>query len=545
MPVVLQIQGNALLTANPPPPPAPPPPPPPPPAPPNSVGLMVQGAPTLPYTGTTTPVTVSFLSGTPTLIQMNRDGNPTFASWPTGAGGGGSDTFFTQLDSTTLTGNWCISQSCWGNTPGAHTLNVIATYADQTQATATVNVIAQDASPSVTTAYVLTIETVATDARAGDRGVGWGGGGPQSRHTVMNDGTEYIIYPRGTLDTSGRNWALRKRDPATATWSQVATGQTNADCHVFRTPDDKVHVAALPNFVWNIHTGPSFTASVVPGSWTNEYSAYTYAGLFGYHLILKNFHDTNSPDATYNTNVLYQHALWSGSAWSFDSVLSGPNGLRFAYDVVLPEGFSANEMIGVQLGDVKKGALGITTTSGTYIWDSVKYYRTGYTSAASFAFTSVSPFLTQQGDTSANFVMIMDAWKAGDGKLYIMWYSSRQGRTLKVYDSSNTQLFSGAISDNTGIYKFYEDGAGRLWAITGATGASNAIVRIYRVNADYSMTLHADLSSSFAGYQMNTGEGYIRIACERTGSVIGTVLSGHFPSGTGSTVVAFRIRMPD
>src|SRR5436309_1083973 len=54
------------------------------------VTLAVQGAPNLPFNGTSTQVTVGFVAGTPTKVQLSRDGLPVFATWPT-------DSFFTLL----------------------------------------------------------------------------------------------------------------------------------------------------------------------------------------------------------------------------------------------------------------------------------------------------------------------------------------------------------------------------------------------------------------------------------------------------------------
>src|SRR2546426_5610951 len=70
------------------------------------VTLAVQGAPNLPLNGTSTQVTVGFVTGTPTLVELSRDGQPVFATYPTGS-------FFTlSADGKSLTANWCISSSC-------------------------------------------------------------------------------------------------------------------------------------------------------------------------------------------------------------------------------------------------------------------------------------------------------------------------------------------------------------------------------------------------------------------------------------------------
>src|SRR5439155_816616 len=39
----------------------------------------------LPLNGTSTQVTVGFVTGTPTLVELSRDGQPVFATYPTGS----------------------------------------------------------------------------------------------------------------------------------------------------------------------------------------------------------------------------------------------------------------------------------------------------------------------------------------------------------------------------------------------------------------------------------------------------------------------------
>jgi chitodextrinase len=97
-----------------------------------AVSLTVAGAPNLPLNGTTTVVTVGFVTGTPTRVELSRDGRAPFAVYPT-------DSFFTlSADGKSLTGNWCISSACWENVGGTHVLNVKATYAGGATATASV-----------------------------------------------------------------------------------------------------------------------------------------------------------------------------------------------------------------------------------------------------------------------------------------------------------------------------------------------------------------------------------------------------------------------
>jgi hypothetical protein len=79
------------------------------------------------------------MAGTrPAKVELSRDGQTPFAVWPSGS-------FFTlSADGQSLTGDWCISTSCWGNVAGPHVLKVVATYATGATASATVLLNAAD-----------------------------------------------------------------------------------------------------------------------------------------------------------------------------------------------------------------------------------------------------------------------------------------------------------------------------------------------------------------------------------------------------------------
>jgi hypothetical protein len=97
-----------------------------------SVSLAVQGAPNLPLNGTSTLVTVGLINGTPTKVELSRDGGAAFATWPSG-------TFFTLAsDGKSLVGQWCITSSCWGGVSGTHVLNVLVTYSNGSTRSASV-----------------------------------------------------------------------------------------------------------------------------------------------------------------------------------------------------------------------------------------------------------------------------------------------------------------------------------------------------------------------------------------------------------------------
>jgi lysophospholipase L1-like esterase len=107
-----------------------------------AVSLAVSGGPDLPLNGTTTQVTVGLTPEVPKQVELSRDNFTPFATWP-------NDAFFTRsADGKTLTGAWCITSSCWNDTPGAHVLRVVATYADGSTASSSVALNVADSAPT-------------------------------------------------------------------------------------------------------------------------------------------------------------------------------------------------------------------------------------------------------------------------------------------------------------------------------------------------------------------------------------------------------------
>ncbi len=202
-----------------------------------SVTLAVAGAPKLPLNGTTTAVTVGFVNQTPSKVELSRDGYPAFATWP-------NDTFFTlAADQRSLTGHWCISSSCWLDVSGAHVLNVLATYADGSTASASVQLDVQDT----------------TGGTGGGTGSTGGGGG-----TTLPSGVEFGVV-------------------TSTMWSEINTqraafGDTN-DCQarvnalptsggVTLKPGDDINAALASNSVVFLSGGtykPSRRVTVLEG----------------------------------------------------------------------------------------------------------------------------------------------------------------------------------------------------------------------------------------------------------------------------------------
>ena len=177
-----------------------------------TVSLGVAGAPNLPFHGTTARVTVGMAGTRPTKVELSRDGNPPFAVWPSG-------TFFTlSPDGQSLTGNWCISSSCWGN-EGEHELNVRATYASGATATASLEVHAADFALSVPNAPSLPYQGTSTAVN-----VGMAGTRPTKVELSRDGYPPFAVWPSGsffTLSPDGQsltgNWCI-----SSSCWGNVA-----------------------------------------------------------------------------------------------------------------------------------------------------------------------------------------------------------------------------------------------------------------------------------------------------------------------------------
>ena len=179
----------------------------------SDLSLSVPNTPSLPFHGTTTAVTVGMSGTTPSKVELSRDGQPTFAAWPSG-------TFFTlSPDGHSLTGNWCISSSCWGNIAGPHVLNVVATYATGTTATAAVTLNVADVSLAVAGAPNLPLHGTTTRVT-----VGMAGTRPTKVELSRDGQPPFAVWPTDTfftLSSDGQsligNWCI-----SSSCWGNVA-----------------------------------------------------------------------------------------------------------------------------------------------------------------------------------------------------------------------------------------------------------------------------------------------------------------------------------
>ena len=215
-----------------------------------AVSLGVAGAPNLPFNGTTARVTVGMAGTRPTKVELSRDGNPPFAAWPSG-------TFFTlSSDGQSLTGNWCISSSCWGNVAGEHVLKVVATYSTGATSSAAVTLNVDDLSLSVPNAPSLPFHGTTAAVR-----VGMAGTKPTKVELSRDGNPPFAVWPSGTfftLSPDGQsltgNWCI-----SSSCWGNVAgthvlnvaatyaTGTTASDAVMLHVSDLSLAVAGAPN----------------------------------------------------------------------------------------------------------------------------------------------------------------------------------------------------------------------------------------------------------------------------------------------------------
>jgi hypothetical protein len=214
------------------------------------VSLGVAGAPNLPFNGTTARVTVGMAGMRPTMVELSRDDQPPFAVWPSGA-------FFTlSADGQSLTGNWCITSSCWGNVAGEHVLNVVATYATGATATAEIRLNVADLSLLVPNAPSLPFHGTTTGVT-----VGMAGTRPTKVELSRDDHPPFAVWPSGTfftLSADGQsltgNWCI-----TSSCWGNVAgphvlnvvatyaTGATATAAVTLDVADLSLAVAGAPN----------------------------------------------------------------------------------------------------------------------------------------------------------------------------------------------------------------------------------------------------------------------------------------------------------
>jgi hypothetical protein len=390
------------------------------------------------------------------------------------------------------------------------------------------------------------VEVVANDGRTGDRGNEWGG--HQVRHTVHNDGTERIIYVKGDLNGSLRTWRLMKRSPSTGAWAQEAAGQTDNEAMLVRDPaTDSAHVITFPASVATIATAPSFAPITMSTGWGSLSSVYKSAGIGSDGtLVVKDFLDHANP-LTANTDLKYISGKWNGSSWGFNSVVTKSVGERYCYDYILPGAFgNSSEFVDVSTRDVTKDVAGLPNLTASYVWDGVRSQKSGVSSVSGWSVFDVMPKLTQPSTTLtvAAWMALQDVFADSNKRLFTLHRAPTAvgGSTtmfLTVNDSAGNRLYQGIPSYTAGHMRIFEDGKGRLWVL-GFTLGSNPVVRLYKLNADFTFGPYTDLSSKFAGYGYS---GYSHLAVSRGGNVIGNTLSGSYPNGTQT--VAFRIRLPD
>jgi hypothetical protein len=224
-----------------------------------AVSLGVAGAPNLPLHGTSTRVTVGMAGTKPTKVELSRDGQSPFAVWP-------NDTFFIlSADGKSLTGNWCISSSCWGNVAGQHELNVVATYATGTQSTAAVTLNVTDVSLSIPNAPSLPLHGSSTPVT-----VGIAGTKPTKVELSLDNYPPFATWPSDTfftLSADGQsltgNWCN-----TSACWGNIAgphllnvvatypTGETATATVPVNVADLSLAVAGAPNLPLHGSTAP-------------------------------------------------------------------------------------------------------------------------------------------------------------------------------------------------------------------------------------------------------------------------------------------------
>lgn len=400
--------------------------------------------------------------------------------------------------------------------------------------------------PEVSIPTVKRVEVVASDARPGDRGDGWGG--HQPRYVVHDDGVERLLYIRGDLSGPGRNWRLMRRAP-NGGWAQEATGQTDSDAFLMREPiTDTAHIVSFPNQTPTVHSQSGFLPVRIPGSWPTQANAYQGAGIgpSGALVIKTQFDQKLNNVDTQTTETHYGAGQLVGFTWEFNPVVKKYIGERYAYDFILPGAWgNPAEFADVSLRDILKGVAGFPGLNVSYVFDGVRQVRTGLSDSQGWAQVDLIPKRSIVVDGAITHMAGQDVFADSKGRLLSLYRIADPGKDVASFvfltasDAAGNRLGPQIKLDLGGNLRFYEDAKNRLWLLQIVSGTV-PWVRLHRLRDDLSIASTVDLSKAFPslGY-----DGFVHLATPRGGNTLGDTITGAYPAG--SKVVAFSIRLPN
>ncbi|HEX8438017.1 hypothetical protein [Archangium sp.] len=430
--------------------------------------------------------------------------------------------------------------------------------------------------------FVERFEAIATDGNAGDQIYNhWGGNQPRiTRHA---DGTIRVLY----LKTSGGlvNWRLMKRAPATASWTEEATGTSTDDVVLVRDPvSDLAHVVAYWQSVPTVYSSPTFTpGTTIPGSWqelppTSRHYSAVGIGADG-TLCYKASRELPTPVPTSNTQTQYICGRHDGlSTWTWEAQQTMSIGLRYAYDYMFPGASGdANRLVATAQSDLYKTAAGYPNSANNYIFNGIRLYSTGAGDTASWSQSElVVPYSAPPSTTSVPTARQKDGFIDSAGRVFSTYFvepsagasTPARGHYTVMADSAGNVLFGTrwASVPTFGGTRIFEDGKNRLWLLWTGQGSLFTYVYLYPIIEDpvthvFSLGAMTDLSTAFWPYSIN---GMPMLAVPRGGQLIdnvvdatfaasdtvyvsGSPLGPEYPNGKADhqRIFYFRIHLPD
>ena len=386
-----------------------------------------------------------------------------------------------------------------------------------------------DLTAPVTKPTVERLEVVATDAGTGaNRSVPNSWGFHQSRITRHADGTVRVLYLVQRTD-SNMEWRLMRRAP-TGGWTKEASGITADDVALLRDPrNDLAYVVAWPNSVPTVYAGPAYTASAIPGAWQVLFGGRHYgnAGIGPDGTVcLKVSREFSNIPLTGTTNTEYSCGIYTISAgtgkWSWSPMIVKPIGARHAYDYLYPNPKGlAPGLYGFSQADVYKDASGISAIDPTafpYVFNGVRSYVTGTTSATSWNQAEAVPGITKTVATVASPPQLRmgDSYMDSKSRVFNSYYqddplnAAVRARKIAVTTPTGkllTTIDGGSVLPSYGANRVFEDSKGRLWILWTARGLQISYVRVYPLVESgtatapvFTIGAYTDISNAFYPY---------------------------------------------
>ena len=444
---------------------------------------------------------------------------------------------------------------------------ILSLLLDDTEATAVPNL--PPGLPPVTSPAIDQFEVVAGD---GDGTYIWNSWGlHQTRITRHADGAVRLIY--NVLDAGGGDaWRLMKKQGEAGAWSLEATGDKFDDAFLLRDPvSDRAHVITSPNSVRTVYSSPTFAPVVLPGAWpfsSNASRQYSGAGIGADGtLCFKGYEEAaTSPVENLTTRVGYLCGKMSpAGTWTWNAKVEREIGPRYAYDYVFPGvqgGF--NGFLATAQRDVHKIAAGWPNSLDNYIFDGVRFYKTGYASSADWLQSEIVPQNPpSMTATVAPIQRQYDAYVDSQNRVTVISFredpadATVRGFYVTVADMNGNVLLNKKWNLPTyGYVRLFESANNKLWLLWSNSDASATQIFLYPVTVamapafDLQIEAYTDLSSAAAPYRMRAN---VFLTVPRGGNQKNNFVDGlmvacgtSYPAACSGQdkILYFRIRLP-